>query len=278
MHTANATKAIDDATDDATPARRPLAGRHALITGGNRGIGAAIAWELASLGANITLAARDAAALQTQQDILSQRGDIAVTSQCMDLRDPDSIAQSVKAAREAQGKISILINNAGIAHSAPLANLELASWRESFDINVQAAFLLSQAVLDDMLEGGFGRIINLASTAGLRGYPFVAAYVASKHALIGLTRALALELAKGPVTVNAVCPGYTETDMARNAIANIQQSGKSEAEARAILTRGNPQGRLIQPDEVAATVGWLCLPTAGAITGQAIAVAGGEVM
>jgi NAD(P)-dependent dehydrogenase (short-subunit alcohol dehydrogenase family) len=274
MQTAKANKSADEAT----PSPRPLAGRHALITGGSRGIGAAIATELADLGANITLAARNEAALGAQRDILSQRGDIAVACQRMDLNDPTSITQGVEAARDCLGPIGILINNAGVAPAAPLAKLELESWRETFDINVQAAFLLCQAVLDDMQNLGFGRMVNLASTAGLRGYPYVAAYVASKHALVGLTRALALELAKGPITVNAVCPGYTETEMAQNAIANIQQSGKSEAEARAILTRGNPQGRLIQPDEVAAAVGWLCLPSSAAITGQAIAVAGGEVM
>ncbi len=263
--------------DDAT-VPRPLAGRHALITGGNRGLGAAIAAELADLGANLTLAARDLPALRRQQAALSRRGDIAVACQRMDLRDPDAIAQGVTAARQEQGPIHILVNNAGIAPSAPLARLELESWRQTFEINVQAAYLLCAAVLEDMQEQGFGRMINIASTAGLRGYPYVAAYVASKHALIGLTRALALELAKGPITVNAVCPGYAETEMASAAIANIQQSGKSEAEARAILTRGNPQGRLIQPGEVAAAVGWLCLPSSAAVTGQAIAVAGGEVM
>ncbi len=277
MTTANANRAADP-EDDTGPAPRPLAGRHALITGGNRGIGAAIAREMANLGANITLAARDEAALQRQAEALSGRGDTAVTYQAMDLRDPDSITQGVTAAREELGPIGILVNNAGIAPAAPLAKLELDSWRETFDINVQAAFLLSRAVLDDMQAQAFGRMINISSTAGLRGYPFVAAYVASKHALIGLTRALALELAKGPITVNAVCPGYAETEMAENAIRNIQQSGKTEAEARAILTRGNPQGRLIQPDEVAATVGWLCLPSSASITGQAIAVSGGEVM
>jgi NAD(P)-dependent dehydrogenase (short-subunit alcohol dehydrogenase family) len=266
------------AEDDLGSLPRPLAGRHALITGGNRGIGAAIAMELADLGANLTLAARDRAALERQRDLLSRHGGSAVAVQEMDLREPESISEAVAAARNELGPITILINNAGVAPSAPLAKLQLDSWRETFDINVQAAFLLCQAVLDDMQTQGYGRMINLSSTAGLRGYPFVAAYVASKHALIGLTRALALELAKGPITVNAVCPGYAETEMAQNAIRNIQESGKSEDEARAILTRGNPQGRLIQPGEVAATVGWLCLPSSASITGQAIAVAGGEVM
>ena len=267
----------DDATDDEGPVQQPLAGRHAFITGGNRGIGAAIAEHLADLGANITLAARDESALEGQRAKLSARGDIAVSAQTMDLRDPASIADGIKAAQDSHGPIAILVNNAGIAPAAPLAKLDLETWQETFEINVQAAFLLCQAVQGGMKDLGYGRIVNVASTAGLRGYPFVSAYVASKHAVIGLTRALALELAKGPITVNAVCPGYTETEMAANAIANIQQSGKSEAEARAILTRGNPQGRLIQPDEVAATVAWLCQPTSASITGQAIAVAGGEV-
>ena len=268
----------DDATDDEGPVQQPLAGRHAFITGGNRGIGAAIAEHLADLGANITLAARDESALEGQRAKLSARGDIAVSAQTMDLRDPASIADGIKAAQDSHGPIAILVNNAGIAPAAPLAKLDLETWQETFEINVQAAFLLCQAVQGGMKDLGYGRIVNVASTAGLRGYPFVSAYVASKHAVIGLTRALALELAKGPITVNAVCPGYTETEMAANAIANIQQSGKSEAEARAILTRGNPQGRLIQPDEVAATVAWLCQPTSASITGQAIAVAGGVVM
>jgi NAD(P)-dependent dehydrogenase (short-subunit alcohol dehydrogenase family) len=267
-----------ETTDDQNPEARPLSGRHALITGGNRGIGAAIAGELARLGANLTLAARDEESLNQTRETLAASGDVAISIRTMDLTDPDSIAQTAAVASDDLGPITILVNNAGIAPSAPLAKMSLDSWRETFDINVQAAFLLSQAVAGPMTEGGYGRIVNVASTAGLRGYPFVAGYVASKHALVGLTRALALEFAKGPITVNAVCPGYTETEMALSAIANIQKSGKTEAEARAILTRGNPQGRLIQPEEVAAAVGWLCLPTSRSVTGQSIPVAGGEVM
>ena len=260
------------------PQAKPLAGQHALVTGGNRGIGAAIAEELVRLGVNLTLAARDRESLNRRREHLSQIGPSAISLQVIDLTDPDSISHSHTAARDDLGPITILINNAGVAPSAPLDKLELKSWEETFAINVQAVFLLSQAVLPGMQDKGFGRIVNIASTAGLRGYPFVAGYVASKHALVGLTRAMAVELAKGPITVNAVCPGYTETEIALNAIANIQKSGKTEAEARAILTRGNPQGRLVQPEEIAATVAWLCLPSSCAVTGQSVAVAGGEVM
>ena len=267
-----------DSPKQHAPQAQPLAGQHALVTGGNRGIGAAIAEELVRLGVNLTLAARDRESLNRRREHLTQIGPSAIGLQVMDLTDPESIAQSHMAARDDLGPITILINNAGVAPSAPLGKLELKSWKETFAINVQAAFLLSQAVLPGMQDKGFGRIINIASTAGLRGYPFVAGYVASKHALVGLTRAMATELAKGPITVNAVCPGYTETEIALNAIANIRKSGKTEAEARAILTRSNPQGRLVQPEEVAATVAWLCLPSSCAVTGQSVAVAGGEVM
>ena len=267
-----------DSPNQHDPQAKLLAGQHALVTGGNRGIGAAIAEELVRLGVNLTLAARDRESLKQRRAQLSKMGPSAISLQVMDLTDPYSIAESHTAARDDLGPITILINNAGVAPSAPLDKLELKSWEQTFAINVQAVFLLSQAVLPGMQDKGFGRIVNIASTAGLRGYPFVAGYVASKHALVGLTRAMAVELAKGPITVNAVCPGYTETEIALNAIANIQKSGKTEAEARAILTRGNPQGRLVQPEEIAATVAWLCLPSSCAVTGQSVAVAGGEVM
>ena len=146
------------------------------------------------------------------------------------------------------------------------------------DVNLVGTFLCSRAVLPDMLEAGFGRIVNVASVAGLKGAPYIAAYAAAKHGVVGLTRALAMETASKGITVNAVCPNYTDTDMARAAIANIvEKTGRSAAEAEAALVEKNPQGRLIRPDEVAATVLWLCAPGAEAITGQAIAIAGGEV-
>ena len=246
------------------------------MTGASRGIGAAIAQELARLGAAVTLIGRDEAALELQRSALDATG-ARVAVQRLDLEQTDAIAPALEQAAEEWGAIDILINNAGVAPSAPLEKLELARWRQTFEINVTAPFVACQAVLGGMRQARWGRIVNVASTAGLIGYPYVAGYVASKHGLVGLTRALALEVAKQGITVNAVCPGYTETDIAEGAIANIMSSGKTEAEARAILARANPQGRLIQPAEVAQSVGWLCLPGSSAITGQAIAVAGGEV-
>lgn len=265
-------------TDDADKTAPALAGRHACVTGGGHGIGAAIAGELARLGANVTITGRNDEALAKTAKQVGEVSGTACRWQHLDVGDDSALAAALSEARAALGPITILVNNAGIAPSAPIGKLELDTWNAAMAVNATAPMRLAQEVLADMHPAGYGRIVNVASTAGLRGYPFVSAYVASKHALIGLTRALALELAKGPVTVNAVCPGYTETAMAEQAMRNIMKGGKSEDEARAILARPNPQGRLVAPAEVAQAVGWLCLPTSSAITGQAIAVAGGEVM
>jgi len=177
------------------------------------------------------------------------------------------------------GRIDMLINNAGQAASAPFLQTDAALWQQMLDVNLSGSFHCIGQVLPAMLEAGWGRIVNIASTAGLKGYSYVAAYCAAKHGVIGLTRALALELATKGVTVNAVCPGYTETGIVETAIANIvAKTGRSPEQAKAALAAANPQQRLVQPDEVAQAVAWLCAPASSAMTGQAIAVAGGEIM
>lgn len=254
-----------------------LAGRHAVITGGGRGIGAAIAQALALQGARVTLMGRNLATLEDEASRL--RGLTEVYCASVDVADADSVAAGFAAAAAALGPAGILVNNAGQALSAPFAKSDLALWNQMLAVNLTGSYLGIRAVLPGMLEQGWGRIVNIASTAALKGYPYVSAYCAAKHGVLGLTRALALELAKKPVTVNAVCPGYTETDIVRETIANIQaKTGRSAAEATAELVKHNPQGRLVQPAEVANAVLWLCLPGSESITGQAISVAGGETM
>jgi NAD(P)-dependent dehydrogenase (short-subunit alcohol dehydrogenase family) len=196
----------------------------------------------------------------------------------VDVTDEASVQAAFAAARARFGPIAILVNNAGQAQSAPFAKTDLAAFQRMIAVNLTGTFLCAREALPDMVAKGAGRIVNVASTAGLVGYAYVSAYCAAKHGVVGLTRALALETARRGVTVNAVCPGYTETDIVRDAVANIvQKTGKSEAEAREALTARNPQGRMVQPDEVADAVLWLASPGAAAITGQAISVSGGEV-
>jgi 3-hydroxybutyrate dehydrogenase len=251
-----------------------LSGRHAVVTGGGRGIGAAIASALAAAGAKLTLMGRTLGPLQEKAAALPTAQAISC-----DVTDEAGVAAAFATATEAFGPVAILISNAGAAASAPLVRTSLALFRQMLDVNLVGTFLCSRAVLPDMLGAGFGRIVNVASVAGLRGAPYITAYAAAKHGVIGLTRALALETASKGITVNAVCPTYTDTNMAHSAIANIvEKTGRSAAEAEAALVGKNPQGRLIRPDEVASTVLWLCAPGAEAITGQAIAIAGGEVM
>ena len=251
-----------------------LAGRHALVTGGGRGIGAAIARALTAAGAAVTVLGRDVGALEATVAAGHAAGLVQA-----DVTERASVAAAVEAAAAARGVIAILVNNAGAADSAPFAKIARAGWDRMLAVNLTSVFEVTQVLLPDMLGLGWGRVVNVASTAGLKGYPYVAGYVAAKHGVVGLTRALALETATTGVTVNAVCPGYTETELLTRSFAEIQaKTGKGEAEIRARFTAGNPQGRLVQPEEVAAVVRFLCGSGSDAMTGQAIAVAGGEVM
>lgn len=253
-----------------------LNGKHALVTGGARGIGLAIARELLREGAAVTLTGRDLAALDGAVAALAPLG--AAHRVRMDVAEPASVEQGMADAVRAAGRIDILVNNAGQAESASVGKTDDALWARMLAVNLSGTFYCSRAVLPGMLEAGWGRIVNVASTAGLIGYTYTAAYCASKHGVVGLTRAMALEVATKGVTVNAVCPGFTETDLGREAIANISaRTGRSQAEATAALAAFNPQKRLVQPDEVAHAAVWLCLPASAAMNGQAIAVAGGEV-
>ena len=256
-------------------AARPLEGRHVLVTGAAQGIGAAIAQTLARQGAVLTLAGRR----KDKLEVLAQQLDARTCCVAMDVGSAPSVAQGFADARAALGPITLLVNNAGQAESAPFGKTSQDLWQRMLDVNLTGTFLCMQAALPDMLAARQGRIVNIASTAGQRGYAYVAAYVAAKHGVVGLTRSLALELAPKGITVNAVCPGYTETEILRESIANVMaKTGRSEADARAEFARGNPQGRIVQPQEVADAVQWLCSDAAGAITGQSISVSGGEVM
>jgi NAD(P)-dependent dehydrogenase (short-subunit alcohol dehydrogenase family) len=255
---------------------QPLGGVHAVVTGGGRGIGRAIADRLASLGASLTLLGRDRAGLYEAVQALGKA--TLCDAHACDVRDERAVSAAFEALARAGHRVGVLVNNAGRASSARFGATAPALWDEMIGVNLTGTYLCTRAALPALLEASAGRVVNVASTAGLIGYPYVSAYCAAKHGVVGLTRALALELATTRVTVNAVCPGYTDTDLTRHALANIvERTGKSEADARAALTARNPQRRLVQPEEVAAVVGWLCLPEARSITGQAWPVAGGEV-
>ncbi len=252
-----------------------MTGRHALVTGAARGIGAEIARTLADQGAVLTLLGRDGDALQRTAASLAGSGHgIAVA----DVTNPDAVQSAFAQARTERGPIVILVNNAGQAESAPLLKTSFALWQRMLAVNLTGSFLCAQAALPDMLDAGWGRIVNIASTAGQKGYAYVAAYAAAKHGVIGLTRSLALEVARKGVTVNAVCPGYTDTDILRDSVANVvQKTGRSEADARAEFAAVNPQRRIVQPAEVADAVRWLCADAAASVTGQSLSISGGEV-
>jgi 3-hydroxybutyrate dehydrogenase len=258
---------------------RPLTGLHAAVTGAGSGIGAAIADELARLGAHLSLFGRNLEPLMRRRAELVARHGAKITFASLDVTDAAAIPRIFAGAVARLGRIDTLVNHAGAAESAPVARTDAALLQSMLAVNYLGPFHCIQAVLPAMVVAGAGRIVNIASTAGLTGYAYVSAYCGAKHALVGLTRALAIELAKTGVTVNAVCPGFTDTDLVARAVQTIAaKTGRSADAARDELARGNPMGRLVTPAEVAAAVAFLCLPGASAMTGQAIAVAGGEVM
>jgi len=196
-----------------------------------------------------------------------------------DVADPAQVQAAFDEARSARGPVAILVNNAGCRESAPFSRTSLELWQRMLSVNLTGTFLCTQAALPDMLAAGWGRVVNVASTAGQKGYAYASAYAAAKHGVIGLTRSLALETARAGVTVNAVCPGYTDTELLRASVARIvERTGRSVEAARAELAAANPQRRLVQPEEVADAVLWLCGTAAAAVNGQSVSVCGGEVM
>lgn len=255
----------------------PLARRHALVTGGGSGIGAAIARALAAEGARVSLVGRRREPLRAVA--ADCPGAIAITA---DMTCEPDVARMMNEARAAHGPVDIVIANAGAADSERLARAGLAHWNRMIAANLTSAFLTARAGLVDLARedaaAPLRRLVFVASTAGLKGYAYVAAYCAAKHGVVGLTRALAAEYAQAPLTVNAVCPGYTDTPLLDASVATIvAKTGRPQDDARAWLAKTNPQGRLIAPEEVAAAVVWLCRPDSGSITGQALSISGGEI-
>ena len=244
-----------------------LAGKRVLITGGGTGTGADLARGFAAAGAEVVVTGRRAEPLEMIAGALP--GARAITADVSD-------EASVKAMFEQAGPCDIVIANAGASDSAPLGRVTMDHWNAMLAVNLTGTFLTFREGLRQM--PGWGRLIAIASTAGLKGYGYVAPYVAAKHGVVGLVRSIAQEVAKKPVTVNALCPGFLDTEMTERSIANImEKTGKDRAYALGALTATNPQGRLVQPAEVTAAALWLCGPGSDAMNGQSIAIAGGEV-
>jgi len=248
-----------------------FAGKHVLVTGGGSGIGAAIAKIFVDKQAAVTIVGRN------EEKVAVKAKELGVRYQVSDITNRKQVEGAFSAAAKNNGPINILVNNAGAADALPFNKMDYAHWDRMLAVNLTGVFNCTKSVIDKMLQMKSGCIVNVASTAALSGYAYVAAYCAAKHGVLGLTRALAIEYARKGITVNAVCPGFTDTDIVEQSVANIvAATGRSRDDALAELVKNNPQGRLIQPEEVADTVIWLCRQKS--MTGQAIAVAGGEVM
>lgn len=248
-----------------------LDGKNAVVTGGGRGIGAAAARALAEAGARVLVAARTRSQIEAMADGRS------IWAEPCDVTQPASVRSLEAAAERLLGAVDILVNNAGVASAAPVPKITLEDWNRLMAVNATGTFLCTQAFLPGMIARGWGRIVNIASVAGISGGPYIAAYAASKHAVLGFTRSAAAEVGPKGVTVNAICPGYVDTEMTRESIARIvEKTGRTLEEARRSLESQSPQGRLIQPEEVAALVLSLCGDSAKGTNGQAIIMDGGE--
>jgi NAD(P)-dependent dehydrogenase (short-subunit alcohol dehydrogenase family) len=255
-----------------------LSGRAAVVTGASRGIGAEVARALAEAGARVVLAARNVEEIENLAGELISAGHAAVAVPC-DVTSPDSVNRLARESEGAVGVVDILVNNAGVAGSSPLKSLELEEWNRILSVNATGTYLCTRAFVGGMVSNGWGRVINVASVAGRSGAAYIAAYAASKHAVIGFTRSVAAEVAARGVTVNAICPGFVETGMTDASVKRIVDRAGIPAEtARQRIVAMNPQGRLIEPEEVAFLAVALCDRRARGINGQALGIDGGALL